>query len=137
MSKSRRILFIVYGMLLGVCMATLSSVASFTLWLHFGRPNFLIRPGWEIFTIPFLTISGGLIGLYFGTLLCAMKSHPNTHRRWLFSHILMLIGASAVYFGFDYLAIKWQVIGLHFISHPLVFLWCLAMIYLFGGNWKQ
>jgi hypothetical protein len=65
-------MFIVYGMLLGVCMAILSSVASFTLWLHFGRPDFLIRPGWEILTIPFLLISGGLIGLYFGTLICGV-----------------------------------------------------------------
>ena len=137
MTKSRRILFIVYGILLGVCMGALSSLASLTLLHHFGRPNFLIRPGWEISYIQFLIISGGLVGLFFGMLLCSMKSHPNTHRRWLFSHILMLIGASSVYFGFDYLAIKWRVVGLNVVSHPLVFLWCLAMIYLFGGNWKQ
>jgi hypothetical protein len=137
MTKSRRILFIVYGMLIGIGMAILSSVASITLWLRFERPDFLIRPGWEFFTIPFLIISGGLIGLYFGTLLSAMKSHPKTHRRWLLSHILMLIGASSFYFGFDYLAIKQRVIGLHFISHPLVFLWCLSVICFLGGNWRR
>ncbi len=138
MTISRRMLFVVYGMLLGVCMAILSSVASFTLWLHFGRPDFLIRPGDEIFTIPFLLISGGLIGLYFGKLICAMKSHPNTHMMWLLSHILMLFGASSVYFGFDYIVLKWRVIVLlHLISHPLVFLWCLALIYFLGSNWKQ
>jgi len=137
MTKVQRMLFVLYGMLLGVSMALLSSVASFTLWLHFGQPDFLIRPGWEFFTIPFLIICGGLIGLYLGTLLCAMKSHSKTHRRWLLSHILILIGASSVYFGFDYLAIKWRVLGLNFVSHPLVFLWCLAVIYFLGGNWKR
>ena len=138
MTKQRRMIFIFYGMLLGVCMATLSSVATITLWLHFGRPNLLIRPGDLIFTIPFLLISGAFIGSIFGTHLCSMKNLPNTHMKWLLSHILMLIGASSIYFGLDYIVLKWRVIVfLHLISHPLVFFWCLAIIYFLGGNLKH
>jgi hypothetical protein len=133
MTKSRRILFVVYGMFLGVCMGALSSLASLTLLAYFGRPDFLIRRGWEIFEIECRTISGGLVGVFFGMLLCVMKRHPDTHRRWLLSHILMLIGASSIYFGFDYLAIRWRIVMLSLASNLVVFLWCLAMINFLGS----
>ncbi|MBN1804772.1 MAG: hypothetical protein JW837_05945 [Sedimentisphaerales bacterium] len=137
MTKQRRMIFIFYGILLGACMGALSSSSSIILWFHFERPDFLIRPDWLEISIPFLIISGAFIGSIFGTHLCSMKSHPNTHMKWLLSHILMLIGASSVYFGFDYLAIKWRVMALHFASHLLVFFWCLAIIYFLGGNWQR
>jgi hypothetical protein len=133
MTRSGKTMFIVYGTLLGVCMGTLSSLASLTLLAYFGRPDFLIRPGWEIFEIECRTTGGGFAGLFFGTLLCVMKRHPNTHREWLLSHILMFLGASLVYFGFDYFAIKWRIVMLSLASNLVVFLWCLAMIYFLGS----
>jgi hypothetical protein len=136
MTKSRRIIFIFYGILLGVCMGVLSSSSSLILWFHFERPDFLIRAGWVEISISFLIISGAVVGSFFGTQLCSMKNHPNTHMKWLLSNVLIIIGASSVYFGFDYLAIKWRNITLHLVSHPLVFCWCLAVIYFLGGNLK-
>jgi hypothetical protein len=133
MTRLQKIIFVVYGMLLGVCMGALSALASLTLLDYFGRPNFLIRPGWEIFEIMCRMAGGGLAGLFFGTLLCGMKRHPNIHREWLLSHILMLLGASLVYFGFDYFAIKWRIVILSLASNFAVFLWCLAVIYFFGS----
>jgi len=133
MTRSRKTVFVVYGTLLGVCMGALSSLASFTLLAYFGRPDFLIRRGWEILEIECRTAGGAFAGLLFGTLLCVMKRHPNTHRAWFLSHILMLVGASLVYFGFDYLAIKWRIVALSVASHLVVFLWCLGMITLLGS----
>ena len=138
MTKQRKMIFIFYGILLGACMGVLSSSSSIILWFHFERPDFLIRPDWLEISIPFLIISGAFIGSIFGTHLCSMKNLPNTHMKWLLSHILMLIGASSIYFGLDYIVLKWRVIVfLHLISHPLVFFWCLAIIYFLGGNLKH
>jgi len=133
MTKSRKIGCVVYGTLLGVCMGALSSLASLTLLAYFGRPDFLIRRGWEIFEIKCRMTGGGLAGLFFGTLLCVMKRHPNTHREWLLLHILMLLGASLAYFGFDYFAIQSRIVTLSLASNLVVFMWCLAMIGFLGS----
>ncbi len=126
-------MFVVYGMFLGVCMGALSSLASLTLLSYFGRPDFLIRLGWERLEIMLRMTCGGVVGLFFGTLLYAMKRHPSNRKGWLLSHILMLIGASSVYFGFDYIAIRWRIISLSVASNLVVFLWCLAMVYFLGS----
>jgi len=123
---------VAYGISLGVCMGCLSSIASFTVLRHFGRPDFLIRPDWEIFHYQSMMVSGGFVGILYGGLLCIMTSRPRTHIMWLISLILTIAEASVVYFLADYLALKFRIVVFTLLGHPVVFVLSLVTVAYLG-----
>ena len=123
---------VAYGISLGVCMGCLSSIASFTVLQHFGRPDFLIRPDWEIFHYQSMMVSGGFVGILYGGLLCIMTSRPRTHIMWLLSLILTIAEASVVYFLADYLALKLRIVVFTLLGHPIVFVLSLLTVAYLG-----
>jgi len=116
---------IIFGVMLGICMGELGALASLTLLYHFGRPDFLIRPGWEIFEIQWRAAAGGIAGLVFGGLIVGKKLSPRTHVKWLVSVALIMAVATVVYFTATYIAIRWQIVSVCLLSDLIVF--CLSL----------
>lgn len=107
-------------------MAELEVLSSLTLLYHFGRPDFLIRPGWELFEIQWRAVAGGIAGLIFGGLIVGKRLSPRTHVKWLVSVALIMGLAAVIYFAAAYVAIRWRIVSLCLLSDLIVF--CLSLV---------
>lgn len=125
---------ITFGAMLGICMGELGSLASLSLLYYFGRPDFLIRPGWELFEIQWRVVAGGIAGLIFGGLIIGKKLSPRTHVEWLVSVTLIMAGATVIYFAAIYIAIRWRIVSVCPLSDLIVFCLSLAIFKIVSGH---
>jgi len=116
---------ILFSAMLGTCIAELEVLSSLTLLHHFGRPDFLIRPGWELFEIQWRAAAGSIAGLIFGAFIIGKKLSPRTHVRWFVSVALIMAVATVIYFTAAYIAIRWRIVSVCLLSDLIVF--CLSL----------
>jgi hypothetical protein len=123
---------VIYGIFLGICLGLLSSIATLTLWNQFGRPDRIVRDGWEDIHVVFMMGCGGGVGVLYGVLLCKIKNRPRTYTMWLIAFVLTMIESSVVYFIGDYIEFG-LIPGFSIcLEHPIVFLLSLVTVALVG-----
>ncbi|MHC4243742.1 MAG: hypothetical protein ACYSU4_15155 [Planctomycetota bacterium] len=123
---------IIYGVLLGMCLGCTSSVATLTLWNHFGRPDRIVRQGWEGIHVVVMMGAGGGVGIFYGVLLYFIKNRPRTYTMWILTFLLTIVEASVVYFVGEYIEFGLMPGFSICLEHPIIFLLSLATVALFG-----
>lgn len=125
--------FMVFGMFLGGFLGFISSSLDIVIWNSMGRPDVLIRPGWEEIGIVVMIISGIFVGLLYGLILNATIRPENLKANASFIFLITVFVALVIYTAADFFSIKLFNIWPWFCAHVIVFLSSLAVARLRPG----
>jgi hypothetical protein len=119
--------FIIFGMFLGGFLGFISSSLDIVIWNSMGRPDILIRPGWEEIGIVVMIISGIFVGLLYGLILNATIRPDDLKVNASFIFFITVFVALVIYTVADFFSIKLFNIWPWFCAHVIVFLISLAI----------
>lgn len=126
--------FIVFGMFLGGFLGFISSSLDIVIWNSMGRPDVLIRPGWEEIGIIVMIISGMFVGLLYGLILNAIIGPEDLKANASFVFFVTVFIALVIYAAADFFSIKLFNIWPWLCAHVIVFLISLAVARLRSGR---
>ena len=119
--------FVVFGLLLGVALGIMSSSLDILIWSHMGRPEVLVRQGWEDIHIAFMVISGLFAGWLYGVILGQIISLEGLRANAAFLFLATMLVAAALYAAADFVSIRFLNTWAWLCAHVIVFLISLAI----------
>jgi len=125
--------FVVFGIFLGGFLGFVSSSLGIVIWNSMGRPDVLVRTGWEEIEIVVMIISGMFVGLLYGLILNATIRPEDLKANASFVFIVTVFVAVLIYAGADFFSIKLFNVLPSFCAHAVVFLISLTVARLRSG----
>lgn len=124
---------LVFGMLIGAALGLLGGGIDILIWSSTGRPDVLVRPGWERVHIGMTFVGGLLAGLIYAAILSNMIDRKSLHRKAAFILSGTFLVAIATYAATDLLSVRVLNIYPWLGGHLVVFLTALAIARLVAG----
>jgi hypothetical protein len=112
---------IVTGCILGFCLGILSSICSSVSLKALGRPDFLIRPGWEDLHVAMMAIGGVFAGALLGALLLAIQNVTRSRIPIIPLCSVTLLEGAVFFVTLDYVSISTENLNIHLSGHAIVF----------------
>jgi len=89
--------FLVFGVLLGGAVGIIGSSVQILVWISKGRPEILIRRGWEVLHIISMVMFGAGAGCLYGIILSWIISPESLRRRGVFIFLSTLLAGVVLY----------------------------------------
>ncbi|MHC4166704.1 MAG: hypothetical protein ACYSWQ_07090 [Planctomycetota bacterium] len=122
-----KIIFVTFGILLGGALGVLGSSLEILVWISRGRPEILIRRGWEDIHIVFMVVSGLVAGLIYGIILPQIVRPQAFKANAAFIFLLSLIAGVVLYTLAAFVSITLNRPWPSFSANLAVFLVSLAI----------
>jgi len=128
---------LLFGMLLGGTLDLLGSAVDILIWSSMGRPEVLVRLGWETVHIGVAVVGGLVAGLIYGTILNDMVDPKGLRKKVTFILPATFLVATAAYAAGALLSIRVMNIYPWLCAHAGVFLAALAIARLGAGPLRR